>query len=145
MLLTRSIFASLACALALTVAGAAAQPVIVTLDTAKWQPVPQFKGFEMAIVAGDPSKAGEYYAYLLKAPPGGVAPPHFHGATEHVTVISGELMVGLGDKIDTSKMKPLGPGSVVTIPPGVHHYAMAKGPTIVEISGIGPDTTTLLH
>jgi len=145
MLLTRSIFTSLLLAAALTAAGAAAAPVIVTPDTAKWQPVPQFKGMEMSVVVGDPSKAGQYYAYLLKIPPGGVAPPHYHGMTENVTVLSGTLMVGLGDKLDASKMKPLGPGSVVSIPAGVHHYAMAKGATILEISGIGPDTTTLLH
>jgi quercetin dioxygenase-like cupin family protein len=145
MLLTRSIFTALALTVALTAAGAASTPVIVTPGTAKWQPVPNFKGWEMAVVVGNPAKAGAYYAYLLKAPAGGVAPPHYHGMTENVTILSGELMVGLGDKMDTSKMKPLGPGAVVSIPAGVHHYAMAKGETVLEISGIGPDTTTLLH
>ncbi|MBV8343472.1 MAG: cupin domain-containing protein [Candidatus Eremiobacteraeota bacterium] len=145
MRLMRSILTGLGFAAALTAIGVASAPTIVTPDTAKWQPVPQFKGWEMAPIVGNPEKAGAYYAYLLKAPSGGAAPPHFHGMTENVTVLSGQLMVGIGDKMDTSAMKPLGPGSVVSIPAGVHHYAMAKGETVIEVSGIGPDTTTLLH
>lgn len=124
---------------------AAAAPTIVSPDNAKWQPAPGFKGWQMATVVGNPAKAGAYYAYLLKAPAGGEAPPHFHGMTENVTVISGDFMVGLGDSINQSAMKTLPPGTIVSIPAGVHHYAVAKSETVLEISGIGPDTTTILH
>ena len=62
--------------------------------------------------------------------------------TENVVVLSGTLMVGLGDMMDASKMPPLGPGSVASVPAGLHHYAMSKGDTIIEVSGIGPDTLT---
>jgi quercetin dioxygenase-like cupin family protein len=130
---------------ALSSLAAAAAPTIVTPDNAKWQPVPQFKGWQMAVIVGNPSTAGAYYAYLLKAPAGGTAMPHFHGKTENVTVISGTGMFGLGDTVNVSKMMTLGPGTVISIPAGTHHYAMAKTVLVLEISGIGPDTTTYVH
>lgn len=65
--------------------------------------------------------------------------------TENVNVISGTLLVGLGDTMNVSTMKALPAGGIASIPGGLHHYAKAKGPTIIEISGIGPDTITLVH
>lgn len=145
MLLSRVLLAAVVFAAFSAAATAAPAPVIVSPDSAVWQPVPQFKGWQMAAIVGNPSTPGAYYAYLLKAPDGGQAPPHFHQMTENVTVISGTILVGLGDTLDTASMKPLGPGNVVSIPAGVHHYAMAKGETVIEVSGIGPDTTTFVN
>jgi quercetin dioxygenase-like cupin family protein len=145
MLLFRAVLAALAVTLPTSVAIAAPAPTIVTLANAKWQPVPQFKGWQMAPIVGNPDKPGEYYAYLLKAPAGGSAAPHFHGMTENVTVISGTGMFGLGDTVNLAKAMTAGPGTFVSVPPGVHHYAAAKTEWILEVSGIGPDTTTFVH
>jgi quercetin dioxygenase-like cupin family protein len=146
MLRSRIFLIALAFATLSSVAAAATAPIIVTPETAKWQTAPgPFKGFQMATIVGDPSKAGAYYAYFLKFPAGGKAPPHFHGMTENVVVISGTVMFGVGDTVNVAKMTTFGPGAVVSIPAGVHHYAIAKAPAVIEISGIGPDTTTLLH
>ena len=145
MLRSRLFVTVLAFAALSSVASAASAPVIVTPETAQWQPAPGFKGFEMATIVGVPSEAGAYYAYYLKFPAGGQAPPHFHAMTENVVVISGTVMFGLGDTMDVTKMMTFGPGAVVSVPAGLHHYAMAKEPAVVEISGIGPDTTTLVH
>jgi uncharacterized RmlC-like cupin family protein len=145
MLRLRILLTTLAFGALTAVGSAATTPTIVMPETAKWQPTPGFPGWQMAVVVGNPSKAGAYYAYLLKVPDGGKAMPHMHGQMETVVVISGTLMVGLGDTMNPAKMKPLGPGSVVAMPAGMHHYAMAKGPTVIEISGIGPDSTTMIH
>jgi quercetin dioxygenase-like cupin family protein len=118
-------------------------PTIVTLQTAKWQQgTGAFAAVQIAPIVGDPSASGGYYAYLIKIPDGVRIAPHFHGVAENVAVLSGTLMVGLGDVMDPSKMLPLGPGSVASIPAGLHHYAVSKGDTIIEVSGIGPDTLT---
>jgi quercetin dioxygenase-like cupin family protein len=145
MLLSRIFLTVIACAALSAGASAAATPVIVTPETATWKAVPGFKGWEMATVVGDPSKAGAYYAYLLKAPDGAKAEPHFHKMTENVTVITGTFLVGLGNTMNVATMKELGPGTVASVPAGVHHYAMAKGPILIEVSGIGPDTITFVH
>ncbi len=145
MLLSRLSLAALAFAALSAIASASPAPVIVSPETVTWKAVPGFKGFEMGPIVGDPSKAGAYYAYFLKASDGAKAPPHYHRLTENVVVISGTFLVGIGDTMNVATMKALGPGSVVSVPAGVHHYAMAKGPTVIEISGIGPDTLTPVH
>jgi quercetin dioxygenase-like cupin family protein len=142
---SRVILTAMAFAIATAMAGAATTPTVVMPSNAKWQPVPQFKGWQMATVVGNPEKSGAYYAYLLKAPVGGQAAPHFHGMTENVVIISGTGMFGIGDTIDASKAMTVGPGTVISIPAGLHHYAVAKTELVLEISGIGPDTTTFIH
>ena len=126
-------------------AAAGPAPTVVTPDSGNWQPVPQFKGWQMAPIVGNPDKAGAYYAYFLKAPAGGKAPPHYHKMTENVTVISGTIMFGVGDTMNEAAMKSFGPGTVASVPGGLHHYAMAKTDMVIEVSGIGPDTTTFVH
>jgi len=143
MLLRRVILAGVALAMVAAPVAAADSPVIVTVTTAKWHPgTGAFKGTQIATIVGDPSTAGAYYSYLIKMPDGVRVPPHFHGMRENVNVISGTLMVGLGDTMDVSKMMPLATGAVASIPAGVHHYAMSKGVTVIEVSGIGPDSLT---
>ncbi|HLY03253.1 MAG TPA: cupin domain-containing protein [Candidatus Cybelea sp.] len=123
---------------------AASTPIIVNSQAATWQASP-LKGTQMAPIVGNPTGAGGYYAYLLKVPAGTRVPAHFHAMRETVTVISGVMMFGIGDAIDAGKMLTLGPGNVVSVPAGLHHYAMAKTDSIIEVSGIGPDTTTFVH
>lgn len=58
MTLFRTLLASIALAAVLPVAASAAAPVIVTVQTAKWQPAPApFTGAEVATVVGDPKKS----------------------------------------------------------------------------------------
>jgi hypothetical protein len=55
-----------------------------------------------------------------------------------VTVISGAFKVGMGDSFETGKMSEFAPGSFAYLEPTVHHYAMAKGETVIQLHGIGP-------
>jgi len=124
---------------------AAPSPSIVTPDKMHWQAgTGPMKGAQTLVLYGDPSKAG-FYAMRLRVPDGLVFAPHMHGDRENVTVVSGTLMVGLGDMVDKTKMLALPAGSFVSVPAGVHHYAMAKGTTVLEIVGIGPSTMTAVH
>jgi len=112
-------------------------PTIVMPGDLKWAPVNGLTGVQMAVVWGDPNKPGPYIIRLELAD-GAVAPPHWHPDDERATVLSGTFMVGVGDTVDPSKMRALGAGAFVFIPKGVHHYAQAKGATIVQVSGMGP-------
>jgi quercetin dioxygenase-like cupin family protein len=122
---------------------AAAMPTIVTMDTTKWTPgTGMMKGAEVAVLTGDPTKAG-YYAIRLRLPPNTTFAPHYHGDTENVTVISGTVYLGLGDKVDASSAKGYGPGTFATIPANAHHYAFTKDEAaIVQVDGIGPASMT---
>ncbi len=99
--------------------------VIVALpDQITWGPAPAVLpvAAKLAVLEGDPTKSAAFTMRLFM-PDGYQIPPHFHPATEHVTVISGALMVGMGEKFDESRM---------------HHYAKAKGETVLQLHGIGP-------
>lgn len=124
---------------------AADAPTIVLPNQAKFAPAPAPypAGAMMAVMSGDPSKAGSEYTARLMLPDGLKIAPHTHGDTENVTVLSGTAMVGVGTTFDTSHMVTLPPGSFVSIPAGTPHYAMAKGDTVLQVTGIGPASMTL--
>src|SRR5271167_757610 len=55
----------------------------------------------ITLIRGDLSKA-EPYTIRFKLPDGFVIPSHWHSTDEEVTVLSGTLNVGMGDKVDKS-------------------------------------------
>jgi quercetin dioxygenase-like cupin family protein len=113
--------------------------VFVTPDQVKWGPAPPAlpAGAQLAVVEGDPSKAG---AFVIRAkfPDGYKVPPHWHPADERVVVLQGTLGMGVGEKFDPAAGHELPAGSYAVMPTGVRHYAWAKGETVVQISGTGP-------
>lgn len=134
--------ASFTAAAAQTNSAPAVQPTIVMGDQLKWTPgTGMMKGTDVAVLMGDPSKPGPYIM-RMRLPANTTFSPHYHGDTENVTVISGALLVGLGDKVDASAVKTLGPGDFASIPPNVHHYALTKVATVIQIEGIGPASMT---
>jgi quercetin dioxygenase-like cupin family protein len=64
--------------------------------------------------------------------------PHFHPAAEQVTVLQGTYRWGIGEKFDAAALKSLPAGSFAVMPPGAHHFVQVKGPTITQVSGMGP-------
>src|SRR5436309_6319919 len=78
-------------------------------------------GARMAVVSGDPGKAGPFTVELA-FPAGYKIPPHFHPTTETVTVKKGTLLVGMGDTFDASKTKPMQAGDSGSIPANAHHF-----------------------
>lgn len=102
------------------------------------------KGAQVAMLAGDPTKSGPY-VFRLKLPANTKFMAHYHGDTEMVTVISGTFYAGIGDKFDASKLMALPAGSFVSVPAKVHHYAMTKGLTIIQLEGYGPFSMTAVE
>jgi quercetin dioxygenase-like cupin family protein len=120
-----------------------AAPIVVVAGAEHYTaaPAPFPNGAMIAVLSGDPTKTGAPYTIRIKLPDGARIPPHTHGGVENVTVMQGSFLVGLGSTFDASKMNALPVGSYVSVPPGLPHYAMAKGVTVVDVSGIGPEST----
>ena len=116
-----------------------AAAIVVMPDALKWGPAPSVlpAGASISVLDGDPGKP-QPFTMRLRMPNGYKIAPHYHPATEHVTVISGTLKVGMGDSFDEGQMKTLPTGSFAAIPPKMHHYAMAQGETVLQLHGIGP-------
>ncbi len=117
----------------------------MTPDLMKWGDAPPVfkKGAKMAVLAGDP-KASGLFIVRLKLPAGYKIMPHWHPTDENVTVISGAFAMGMGDKLDPDA-KPLPPGSFMSMPAKTHHFAMAKGDTVVQVEAMGPFAMTYVN
>jgi quercetin dioxygenase-like cupin family protein len=111
-----------------------------------WGPAPAVfpAGARMAVMQGDPSKA-ELFTVRLDMPDGYKIAPHFHPTDEHVTVISGAFKIGMGDSADPTKMAVLKAGDFATAGAQMHHYAVAKGHTIVQVHAMGPFALTYVN
>jgi len=81
--------------------------------------------------------AGDY-TVRLKMPHGYKIAPHWHPKRENVTVLSGTLRVGMGDKWDDANMAAFPAGSFAFVDPSMHHYAAAEGETVIQIHGPAP-------
>lgn len=131
-------------AVAATTGYAATAPTVLMPEQIHWSTQGMPKGVSWATTAGNPDGTTGMYVQRIKLEPGAMFPPHTHGKTEMVTVLSGTLWAGIGTKFDRSKMKPLPTGTFVIMPAGVPHYVMVKTPTVIEVSGMAPSTTHML-
>jgi quercetin dioxygenase-like cupin family protein len=108
--------------------------------TLKWMDGPEGlpSGSKIAVVSGDPGKAGPF-TIRLKFPANYSIPAHHHPSTERVSVISGRLALGMGDKLDKAKAKTLRPGAHATAPAKMNHFAFTRGGgATIQVSSTGP-------
>ena len=104
----------------------------------KWEDSPALpKGVKVAILEGPMNEAKPFVA-RVKLPANAKIAPHTHPAIEHVTVLSGEFAMGMGEKWDDKGLHSLKAGDVMIMQPKTPHYARAKGETVVQIHGVGP-------
>jgi len=111
-----------------------------TPSQVKFGPAPPFipPGAQLAVLEGDPMASSGDYTIRLKMPDGYKIAPHTHPQRENVTVLSGTLKVGMGDKFEEAKMMSFGSGSFAYLDPSMHHYAAASGETVIQIHGASP-------
>lgn len=107
-------------------------------ETLKWVEPGVLPGARLAVVQGDASKEG-LFVYRLKMPANYKIPPHFHKASENVTVLAGVFFIGVGEKFDQGAGQALPVGGFVSIPPDHAHFAWAGDQeTVVQVHGVGP-------
>ncbi|QDH71692.1 cupin domain-containing protein [Lysobacter alkalisoli] len=94
-------------------------------------------GAQFAVLEGNPAEPG-VFTMRLKLPDGFHISPHWHPGVERVTVLSGMFLLGPGETLDKDAATRLEPGSYVSMPPGMRHYALAEGETVVQLTSIGP-------
>jgi quercetin dioxygenase-like cupin family protein len=94
-------------------------------------------GAQWFVLSGDPSKAGPY-TVRLRLPAGYQIPAHNHPTAEAVTVLSGKVLLGMGDKLDPKKGTVLTTGGFAEAPAKMNHYAVATSPSVIQVHGVGP-------
>lgn len=94
-------------------------------------------GAQFAVLEGDPGKPG-FFTMRIKMPDGYYISPHWHPNVERVTVISGVFLLGSGETMDKKATERLEAGSYTSMPPGMRHFAIAEGETVIQLTTIGP-------
>lgn len=123
----------------------AAHTMLLPADL-KWGDAPPVlpPGAKLAVLAGDPGKPG-LFIVRLKFPANYKIPAHWHPSDEHISVISGAFLAGMGDKLDATKMTTLPAGGFATMPAKMNHFAMTRKETIIELTAIGPFQMTYVN
>ncbi len=109
---------------------------VVTPAQLVWKPL--IPGVEMAVVSGDPNKAGGLYVIRIRTKGQVKVPPHWHPTDEHVTVLVGSFLMAHGDKYDASKLIDLKPGAHAMMPAKMPHFGLHKAGNVVEVYGEAP-------
>ena len=78
-------------------------------------------------------------------PAGYTIRPHFHPTDENVTVVSGDLTVGMGDKLSPATGAKLRPGDFISLKAKMHHFATTTGGGVIQISAQGPFAITYVN
>jgi hypothetical protein len=140
----KNTLAALSASIVLTYLGASAAwaqsgtPMMVMPDKLVWTDMPTLPpGAKLAVIEG-PLNEPVPFTFRLKLPANYEIPAHWHPWIEHVTVISGTLHMGTGDKLDRSKTTALSAGGVAIMQAKTNHFSWTKEETIVQIHGVGP-------
>jgi len=109
-------------------------------DDIKWfdAPAPFPLGTMMAILEGNPKNEGIFTMRVIFTPYFKI-PAHTHPKDERVTVLSGSIYVGFGDKLDTTNAVKFSQGSYYVNFAGTHHYVFTQSEGVTfQITGLGP-------
>ena len=122
-----------------------ASSAVAQAPALKWGPAPPFfpAGARFAVVQGDPGGTG-LFTVRLEMPAGYTIRPHWHSTDEHVTVMSGTLVLGMSDTVKEAGAHVLPAGSFITAAAKEHHFARARVKTVVQVHGQGPFDITYL-
>src|SRR5690242_18507684 len=90
------------------------------------------KGAKVAVLQGMPGQTGPVVV-RLKFPANFIIAPHWHSTDEIITVLSGTLHAGMGDKLDREHSMAFVTGAFVVMPAKHHHFAWTREETMVEI------------
>ena len=113
--------------------------VAIRSEDVEWRPFAAFPPqARLAILIGDPTKAGPY-VIRVKLPADVRMMPHQHPEDRIYTVLSGVFYIGLGDVFEADKLMAFAPGSVIVLPGGQSHFHWARsGEYVTQVTAIGP-------
>jgi quercetin dioxygenase-like cupin family protein len=122
-----------------------AAPVCILPDDMLWNNDARVHGLQTTVLLGNPNVAGTY-VQRIKFPANYRLPPHRHpNEGRKVTVLSGTLYFGFGDKFDESKLKALPAGTFFVEPRNTPHFALTKEEVVLQLDATGPAGTIYVN
>lgn len=89
-------------------------------------------------VVGDMDKPGELFVIRIHHDAGYVVLPHTHPEDENITVLTGSWALGMGSRVNMSKLEPMELGALGFVPKKMAHFGYSRVETILQVHGIGP-------
>lgn len=131
--------------LSVLLAGSSAQSQVNPAQL-KWGPAPPGlpSGAQAAVLSGDPDKSG-MFTIRLRFPPGYRVMPHSHPSDELVTVIDGQVSLGMGRVFAPRRAASLVRGGYVVAPANMNHFAFTRGGATIQITAHGPFAITYVN
>ncbi len=102
-----------------------------------WGPDAFPLGIHAAIVEGDPDLA-EPFTMRLNFPPKYRIEPHWTTREQRLTVLSGSISLGLGDRFDPKKLELYGEGSYLVLPARTRYFMTSQRGSVLELRSQGP-------
>lgn len=99
---------------------------------------------EMAVLEGDPRRE-MLFTVRFRTRGDFVLKPHWHPGNERVTVLEGRIGVGFGTEVDREMVTWFEAGDYYVNAKEVVHFVLTDGPTVVQITGIGPWKANLIE
>jgi quercetin dioxygenase-like cupin family protein len=123
-----------------------AAPIRLNAADVGWNDAPPTlpSGAKVAVLEGDPRKPG-LFTIRLKLPAGGRLNPHIHPTDERVTVLSGSVQVGFGERFDPAKGKTYTAGAYYVTPTPTPHFVWADEECVLQVTGMGPWGLTFIE
>jgi quercetin dioxygenase-like cupin family protein len=112
--------------------------VQIAPEAVQWRNFSLVAGVQVSELYGDPDKVG-IYTFRVKMQNGAKLQIHTHPDTRVITVLSGTLYAGRGERYDTANETVFSVGSFFSVPAGAPHYTRAgEGEVIYQENGFGP-------
>ena len=89
-------------------------------------------------LVGDMAVPGQEFVIRIHHDPGYVVLPHTHPRDENITVLSGAWALGMGSRVDMSKLVRMNQGALGLVRAKMPHFGFSPVETILQVHGIGP-------
>lgn len=123
----------------------ATAPSAVLPSNLQWVDSQVLPGAKNATLVGNPAQPG-FSMWRSSFPANYRVPPHYHSVTEYVTVISGTIYNGFGEKVDTAQGTAYPAGSFFVNPANHPHYFWTTDrEAVLQFSIIGPLGMTFVN
>lgn len=120
--------------------------VILSPSDIQWQNGPDSlpAGAQYIVLATSP-KSKRPSTLRIKLPANYQIPPYYQTIPVRLTVLSGTLNMGMGNKFDTNNGTALVANSFVSIPARKPHFEWTTEETIIQVSANGPINTVYVN
>ncbi len=101
-----------------------------------WQASKVTPGVSFMPLVGEATKPGAY-VYRVRAADGVRIPPHWHTKAMHLTVLSGTLVIVMGESLDSTHAGRYSAHGFLVMPSGMRHAEWFEGETVIHVETEG--------